>query len=176
MTGSHGMDMQQNVVTYIVRKFSVTQNGRYTIRADLSGMIDFDAFGSGNYFASYDIGPAPPGIGTFAELEQWIKSGDQETIDPTFSLKLDLDENTRHRVASVNLITQNAQQQNVFYRLKVVLSITSKIRNFDFATGTVLGPISSSYKLGDENSPLKLTAVLSQGGGLPANPLLLLDN
>ena len=169
LDSGNGMDVQQEVVTFIVRKFSVTQNGRYNIRADLSGMIDFDAFGSGNYFASYDISAT-------AELEQWIKSGDQETIDPTFTLKLELDENARRRVASANLITQNAQQQNVSYRLKVVLNIASNIRNYDFATGAVLGPISGPYKLGDENSPLKLTAVLSQGGGLPANPLLLLDD
>ena len=132
-------------------------------------MIDFDAFGSGNYFASYEIGAT-------AELEQWFEeSGGQETIDPAFTLKLDLNENARRRVASINLITQNAQQQNVFYRLKVVLNIASRVRNYDFATSNVLGPISGSYKLGDENSPLKLTAVLSQGGGLPGNSLLLLD-
>ena len=170
MDSGNGMDVQQEVVTFIVRGFSVTQNGRYNIRADLSGMIDFDAFGSGNYFASYDISAT-------AELEQWFEeSGGQKTIDPTFTLKLDLDENARRRVVSVNLITQNAQQQNVSYRLKVVLNITSSVRNYDFATRSVLGPISGSFTLGDENSPLKLTAILSQGGGgLPANPLLLLD-
>ena len=169
LDSGNGMDVQQEVITFIVRGFSVTQNGRYNIRADLNGPIDFDAFGSGNYFASYEIGAT-------AELEQWFEeSGGQETIDPTFTLKLDLDENARRRVASANLITQNAQQQKVSYRLKVVLNITSKIRNYDFATRTVLGPISGSFTLGDENSPLKLTATLSQGGGLPANPLLLLD-
>jgi hypothetical protein len=132
-------------------------------------MIDFDAFGSGNYRAAYDVTAT-------AEVEQWFESDGQKIKDPTFTLKLDLNENTRNGLARVDLITLNAQQQNVSYRLRVVLRVTSRIINYDYGSREVQGPISGTYKLGDENSPLKLTAVLSQGAGLPGNSLLLLND
>ena len=159
MTIDHGVRIDQQVIAFIVRTFSVDQADQYTVRGTLDGVINFDAFKNSDFHqATYKIIAE-------VELEELanLSNGEIEiTRLPGFPLVLA--EDTRSLNVQADLVKQNSRQMDVSYRLKVVLRIESLMTNLAESQGStsIIAPITGTYQLATEDAPLKLSAIIDQ--------------
>ena len=169
LNGDHGVQLEQDVTSFITREFIVDKDATYTVQSDLAGVVDFDTFNNSDFYkGTYTLSAE-------VDLEEIVNVGGEDEIRKVSGFPLVLNEATRTRTAKASLSVKNSQQLDIVYRLKVVIRIQSVLRNIIEPGTIVAGPISGTYNIGDENSPLRLTATLSQGAGMPGIPLLLLN-
>jgi len=170
---NHGVDIVQEVVSWVTRRFSVDRDGLYSLNAYLNGLVDFNTFNVGsNYRAAYTVG------GTVS-LERIVQTGGGIDISMMPGFPLHLNDTERNLDAVVVLVAKDDRDRSVSYQLKVVLELESHLVNFTPAGWAVLGPIPSGfYRLGEEGSPVQLEVSLvernedSDGDGIPD----LIDN
>jgi len=170
---NHGVDIVQEVVSWVTRRFSVNADGLYVLNAYLHGLFDFNTFNGGsNYRAAYAAG------GTVS-LERIVQTGGGMDISMMPGFPLHLNDTERNLDAVAVLVAKDDRNRSVSYQLKVVLELESRLVNFTPAGWAVLGPIPSGfYRLGRAGSPVQLGASLvernedSDGDGIPD----LIDN
>ena len=170
---SHGVDIVQEVVSWITRRFTVSSDGLYSLSAYFNGLVNFHTFNFGsNYSAAYAVD------GTVS-LERMIQTGDGIDVSMMPGFPLRLGETARNMDAVAFLVTKDARNRAVTYQLKVVLELETRLVNFTPAGWAVFGPIPSSfYRLGEEVAPMRLGASLVErnedgdGDGIPD----LIDN
>lgn len=158
---SHGVDVDQSVISLITRRFSVGGNGPYRIEADLNGVVNFHDFGSTNFQGSHSVG------GTIELLEAPLGNWDNAQVVAGFPLILT--EGTRDVSAVVTLNT------SAKYQFKVVLNIETNLVNLLLGEPpTVMGSIpAGNYKVGSTDSPMVLSAIIydpnqdGDGDGVP---------
>ena len=154
LTMDNRMDSQQQVASFIGRRFKVDEDGDYTITADLNGLVNFAAFdqGSSNQ-ATYNVSGS-------VTLTQII--GNSFTTVPGFPLSLSDTEPSKN--ITVPLVIMNQSLQNITYQLTISLQLNNHIVNFDQGSFQVLRVIDGSYQLGSADSPFKLNARITGPG------------
>jgi hypothetical protein len=170
---SHGVDIKQDIASWITRRFSVNSDGLYSLSAALNGVIDFHAFENlDTYRASYSVD------GTVS-LEQIVQTGGGVSISPVPGFPLHLNEITRNLDAVLHLRAKDELNRPFSYQLRVVLDLESSLVNFSPYGWIVHGPIpNGSYRMAEEGAPMQLEVLLvernedSDGDGIPD----LLDN
>jgi len=146
----YGVDIKQNVVSYVTRRFRVTTPWHlYAVKADLSGVVDFNDFGSGSYQGTHSV------QGT---VELW-ESLDDFNQDFRKVYSWPLSESVKTISVNVNLRT------DARYELKIRLTLDSEMVNMiinpSSGTITISGPFpSGNYKMGSASSPLALKAII----------------
>ena len=154
LTMDNRMDSQQQVVSFVGRRFKVDEDGDYTFTADLTGLINFAAFDQGpNNQATYNVGGS-------VTLTQII--GNTITTVPGFPLSLSDTEPSKN--ITVPLVIMNQSLKNITYQLTISLQLNNHIINFDSFTFQVLSVIDGSYQLGSADSPFKLNAQITGPG------------
>jgi len=147
LDADHGVDMEQKVVCWVTRRFSVSSHGLYRIEADLNGMVNFNDFGSGPPFHGFHSV-----VGTVELLETLNNWGTVRVVDgfPHF-----VNEGARNFTAEAALVT-NAQ-----YQFKIVLNIETRLLNYNYALNSVEGllPV-GDYKVGEMVFPMVLSAII----------------
>ena len=171
---SHGVDVSQQVVSWISRRFTVAKEGDYTLDAYLNGESDFDAFDNGiTYQATYAV------MGEVT-LEELVIVGQQVIeIKTVPGFPVELDEDFDSQSIEAHLVVKNEEQQDVTYQLKVVLKLTSRLINFNYGNGQIQGALAGDYQLADENQPFELVTTVIQNDrstGLSGMRTLLLMN
>ncbi len=147
LTSAYGVDVVQDVVSFVTRRFRVTSRP-YKIMANLSGVVNFNDFGSGSFKATHSVE---------GNVELW-ESLDGFIQDFRMVYSGTLSESARDISANVNLLT------NARYELKIVLTLGSELVNF-YVLGNnivIVGtlPGNNNYKLGSAASPLVLKATV----------------
>ncbi|SPD72508.1 exported hypothetical protein [uncultured Desulfobacterium sp.] len=153
----HGMSVDQRIISWISWRFKVDVEDKYTVDAYLKdAVVNFNSFmHSISYQAYYSI------LGEI-NLEQLAVDGTQVVnISPVPGFPITVDEETLNQSLDTELSVTDDQQRSVIYQLTVKISLLSKVINFDFQSGSIMGPISGSYKIGSFESPLKLGVSLS---------------
>ena len=150
----HAVDVNQSVISWVSRNFSVDQEGEYNLSASLRGLVQFDDYDDGAFDrAFYDVSGE-------IMLEEII-DGDVFAL-PGFPLALDdLNPTTAE---DVPLRTQTNAGQPVSYQLKITLTLQSEIVNYNLATNTVSRIIDGTFELGSESSPYTLEAKIRPKG------------
>ena len=121
--GCNGVDVGQNVVSYVTRRFRVTTNRFYDVRATLSGVVNFnDFFYSGSYRATHSV------KGTVELYESF----DDFNQDINLIYSWTLNQSPSAISGNVNLLMST----NARYELKIVLTLNSKLVNFYLSGGT----------------------------------------
>ena len=165
LTLGHGIDINQEVISWVSRKFSVNQSGEYSLSALLNGTVQFNDYeNSSNDKALYEVSGE-------VIIEKIIDS-DIFTI-----LILDLDE--LDSTVTENVLLENQTNgKSVSYRLKATLYLQSEIVNYDLNRNTVSQTIDQTFKLGSETSPFTLEAKIRPKGkgGVSSWMNLLLNN
>ncbi len=147
LTGAYGVDVDQSAVSFVTRRFRVTSSSN-KIKANLSGVVNFNDFGSGSFKATHSVD---------GSVELW-ESLDDFVQDFRMVYSGTLSESAREISANVNLLT------NARYEFKIVLTLGSELVNFyvlgsDIIIAGAL-PGGNNYKLGSAASPLVLEAMI----------------
>ena len=157
----------------VIHFFEVNRKQEYSVKLELSGLVDFDAFDSGdNYQASYELK-------TEVKVDQVIGSGEQTQIDTLPGFPVKLNESNRTATRTIQLRPVDDQNRAITYRIQVELKMNCRIDNFDFRTENVEGNISGDYQVGSPQAPFILKATLKPGTGdtsASAVNMLLLSN
>ena len=169
LTINHGVRIEQQINSFMVRNFSVDQDDQYTVIANLTGLINFDEF------VNSTSDQATFKIGADVHLEELTEGlGGMPIIREVDGFPVLLDENNRSKNVLVDLVKQDSLQRNVSYRLKVVLRIENFVTNLNLSQGTsITAPIAGTYQIGTLEEPLQLTALIGQdivdsdGDGVP---------
>jgi hypothetical protein len=152
LTSDHGVDVEQNALSYVTRRFRVTSR-QHQVRAELKGDVDFNDFGSGSYGATHSV------EGT-VELYESLDDFNQD-----FRLIYSCSLNEGARVLSPSPNLNLRTDANARYELKIVINLDSKLVNMvvnpTSGTITISGAVpSGNYKMGSTSSPLVLEATL----------------
>lgn len=175
---NQGVDVDQNVLASVTRRFSVTSPGAYALDANLSGLVDFNAFfGSSNYYSSYSI------LGEVRIDKYTISAGGTITAlaggDDTAHFLLD--PTSRNGSAILALASMTPTGDDIFYQLVLNLALTTSLDNLDNMYSPVTGmpEFNGPFHLGTESGPMTLTASIDPHQGtptpLPGSLLLLLS-
>jgi hypothetical protein len=168
LNSEQGCDISQEARTFVVRRFNVNQSKDYRVYIELSGTADYnDFFVSNHYQADYIVS---------GEVEIFqILDGDEVSLLPGFPV--DLDEDHRRAGIDISLRPFDDQQRQIIYQIKVLLSLQSRIDNFELNGFHVAGEINGIYRVGTAAAPFQLTAIIGdKSTALPAIPLLLLSD
>jgi hypothetical protein len=140
----HGVDIEQKVVCWVTRRFSVNSSGSYIIAANLDGVVNFNDFGSAfPFLGTHSVGGTVEVIGTF---DEWLT---------TFSVaSFPLSEVDRDGDSEVSLET------NAEYQFVVVLNIETKLMNFNLQSGIAGVLPAGDYKVGETGAPMVLNAII----------------
>ena len=166
LTLGHGVDIDQKVISWVSRKFSVDQAGEYLLSASLKGTIQFNDY-ENNIFdkALYEVSGE-------VIIEKLID-------DDIFRIiTLDLDEIITTVNETVLLENQTSNGKPVSYRLKTTLHLQGEISNFNLNANTVSRVLEGAFQLGNESSPFTLEANIrpKAKGGVSSWMNLLLNN
>ncbi len=146
---SHCLDVTQKAVTWVNRQFSVDSAEEYVIGASLNGLVNFNAFGTPPYAATYSLSGE-------VVLTEIVGTWPNETF--TQVAVLALSESTREASEQITLVNQNGGEP-VRYELKAQIILQSRLVNFALPTLEPLGTFPQAiYKLGDESAPFVLRA------------------
>jgi hypothetical protein len=153
----HGVDIKQDIGSWITRRFSVSSNGVYSLSASLLGSIDFHTFENlDTYKAAYAVG------GTVS-LEQIVQSGGGMNVTPVPGFPMHLNEITRNLDTVLILRATDEMTRPLSYQLRVVLDLESTLVNFIPNVWSVHGLIpQASYRLGEEGAPIQLEVLLDE--------------
>lgn len=179
---------RQQVVASISRRFSVDAPGLYNFAADFSGDINFD-----DYLTTY-VDPffgmpirskAQHLLDVTARLTGFAVnvSGQVMALADGTDLFFDLSEENRSENANLQLRTETAGGDSIFYQMAIAVSINTELDNYAlFSTHT--SPIESldangngHMFLGTDSAPLTLDASIHPvvATPVPASALLLLS-
>lgn len=169
LTIDNALDTKQTVQAWVNRRLSVDQEGTYTLNAALSGAVNFIAYyNDPNDQAVYSV------EGTVA-LEEIIDDNGVEVFIPMFTESLSDSDPTL--VKGVRLKPQTDAGQTVTYRLRITLTLTSNIVNYDPQPYQVNRIVDGTYQLGSPSEPFILNATLSPKGNVSSwMNLLLFDD
>ena len=146
---SHCLDVTQKAVTWVNRQFSVDSAEEYVIGASLNGLVNFNAFGTPPYAATYSLSGE-------VVLTEIVGTWPNETF--TQVAVLALSESTGEASEQITLVNQNGGEP-VRYELKAQIILQSRLVNFALPTLEPLGTFPQAiYKLGDESAPFVLRA------------------
>lgn len=149
MTGDHGIDVQQEVVSWVKRRFTVSGSGSYSIGGTLNGVVNFNDFFLGPYFnATHTV----VGIVELFESTNDFSSDVRRVGD-----SLDLREGARDGNVVVALTT------GAKYELMIALTIRSKLTNLrgSLDSTVIEGSIpAGESKVGQSGSPLVLETLV----------------
>jgi hypothetical protein len=148
LTGAYGVDVDKtDVVSFVTRRFRVTSSSN-KIKANLSGVVNFNDFGSGSYKATHSVE---------GSVELW-ESLDDFVQDFRMVYSGTLSESAREISANVNLLV------SARYEFKIVLTLGSELVNFYVLGSDIIIegalPGGNNYKLGSAASPLVLEAMV----------------
>ena len=147
LDADHGVDLEQKVVCWVTRRFSVSRNGLHRIEADLKGVVNFNDFGSGPPFLGYHSVS-----GTVELLESLDNWGSVQVVD---GFPRSVNEGAGNFTAEAALGTK-AQ-----YQFKIVLNIETRLLNYNYALNSVEGLLpDGSYKVGETGSSMVLSAII----------------
>jgi hypothetical protein len=156
LEADHGVDIEQKVVCWVTRRFTVSSNGAYRLEATLNGAVDFSDFGSAVPFLG-----AHSVEGTVEMLEN--PDGPQLRTVAVFPLS----------EAARDCGTEVTLQTGATYQLKVVLNINTRLVNFNLLSGVVGVLPAGDYKVGETGAPMVLNAIIydptqdADGDGVP---------
>lgn len=146
---SHGVSLDQDVISFVTRRFSVSSNGLYRIEGNLNGLVNYNDFSNSTDFqSSHSVG------GTIELLEAPL--GNWDNARGVAGFPLILGEGTRDVSADVTLAA------NAKYQFKVVLKIETRLVNLRLQqTPVVMGSIpAGNYKVGEAGSPMAVSAIV----------------
>jgi hypothetical protein len=173
---TQGVDVDQNVLSLVTRRFSVTSPGTYVLDANLSGLVDFNAFfGSSNYYSSYSI------LGEVRIDKYTISAGGTITAlsggDDTANFLLD--ETDTSDSAILSLASKTSTGDDIFYQLVLNLALNTSLDNYDNQSFSPTGNLVGPFHLGTQSNPMILTASIdprtTTPTPLPGSLLLLLS-
>lgn len=154
---NHGISAHQEVTSWSTRWFKVDQDGYYEISAQLDGVIKFDTF-----FNS-DLHRATEAISALVTLEEMVLGGDGEILSAAQVDEIQI-ESVTETPASATLILSptNSDGEQITYRLKGRVNLTSDVANYDWPTASALETIDGTFNLGTPDDPIALTATVTK--------------
>ncbi len=152
LTMDHALDTEQNVISWVSRRFSAEQEAGYDLTAILSGTVEFDNYYSNSLDNAFYI------IEGEVTLEEIIN-------DTVFSMMsgfpLSLDDLNPTFLRRVRLRPQTEAGDAITYRLKITLRLESHIVNYDPSQYVVSRAVEGTFRLGSESSPFTLEATIA---------------
>lgn len=148
LDADHGVDIEQKVLCWVTRRFSVSSDGSYRIDADLNGVVNFDDFGLEPPFqGSHSV------EGTVELLETLNNWGSVRVVE---GFPFSVNEAARNSTAEA-ILSASAK-----YQLKIVLNIETNLVNLILGESpTVMGSLpDGSYRVGEVSSPMVLSAII----------------
>jgi len=147
LNADHGVDIEQKVVCWVTRRFSVSSNGLHRIEANLKGVVNFNDFGSGPPFQGHHSVS-----GTVELLETRNNWGTVQVVD---GFPRSVNEGASNFTAEATLLT------NSKYQFKVLLNIETRLLNYNYAFNSVEGVLpDGGYKVGETGSSMVLSAII----------------
>lgn len=160
LDASHGVQIRQQVISWISRRFAVDSDGTYTFDANLDGLVNFDTFDNGStHHAFYSL------VGSVSLEQIVIVGGAIVNIGTVAGFPMSLDEAIRNQSLEAQLAVRNDQQQDLTYQLKIALTLQTDVSNLDLQSGTVAGTLAGSFQLAAADAPFVLGVTVSEGGG-----------
>ena len=152
-----GVDINLLAVSRVIHYLEVDQQEEYSVKVDLSGIVDFDAFNSGEHFqAFYELQ-------TEVKLDQVVGFGEQTQIETLPGFPVKLDESNRTATRTVQLRPVDDENREIRYRIKIEVDLKSRIDNLQFQGWVVAGDISGNYQVGSPQAPFILQATIKPG-------------
>ncbi|MBN1842354.1 MAG: PKD domain-containing protein, partial [Deltaproteobacteria bacterium] len=155
--GNYAVDVDQEVKTYIVRRFRVDSPGQYYTGAYLYGLVDFLPFGttSSNYHALYSLGAV-------VTLEEW-QDGSPDPTKLRDVAQISLNKFDRYESIGVEL----SADTGIFYQFKIDLDLGTDVQNYDYSSFQVTGPLNGPLEIGTAEKPFELGGFVSSDSNLP---------
>jgi len=158
---AHCLDVYQETITWVNRQFSVSSEEQYALEASLSGLVNFAAFGTPPYAATYSLSGE-------VKLTEIVGTYPNEAF--TEVAVLPVSENTRQGSVQITLVNQKGGEP-VRYELRAFLTLQTRLINFALPNLTPIGPFPQEiYELGSASAPFVLKVHLlpdSDGDGVP---------
>ena len=150
---NYGVDVEQRVISWVSRYFTVTEAGTYELKGDLSGMVDFNSFNINSQYL------ANSSITAVISIDELVLDG--STISTSYEV-VSIPVTLGTPVSQpVNLSIVNASSQVVTYQLKVNLLLETAITNYNWS-GSIEGLISGTFNVGTPAAPIILSASVGE--------------
>lgn len=152
---NHGIRVQRTVRAWSTRWFKVDQDGSYEINANLNGIIEFDDFFNSNWHHATKTILADVTL----ETEVIDPVDNQPNVDEIALLEVTMD---TPGSTTLSLSPTNSEGEQITYRLKGRVILTSDVSNYDWRTSTALETLNNDFNLGTPDAPIALTATVTK--------------
>lgn len=164
---TYSVDTNQELNSFVARRFTVTHAGTYDLTASLIGTANFTTIGNAatNFHALATIG------GTVNIDEFTVVGGELQGLGTIATLNLsDMNANG---LKSVEFRTVTPENNPVIYQITAVLNLKTDIQNVDMITYEHTGNLNGTWNLGSLANPFSLQASLSESAAAPLPASLL---
>lgn len=163
-SAAYSVATEQEITSFVSRRFSVTGSEIYDLAGSLSGTANFATITGIDYHALKTIG------GTI-NIDEFIMSAGSLTANGTIAT-LGVSDANRNGLQSVQFRAVDEFNNPVIYQITAILNMKTDIKNFNLNTFAHTGDLFGTWNLGSSTQPFSLQATLSSPVPIPA-PLLL---